>query len=498
TCADGACTPVICEPNKTQCTADRKAAQVCTARGISWDKTLCQIDEACVGGSCVKLKCKPGKKTCGKDGAVLTCNPDGQDHTSQACKSSEACDPGYGTPGAQAFCKAQVCQPDTSFCAEKKAYKCASSGLEAVELDNCNKNDSLGKPMACKLGACVSVKCEPGALTCLGWTTIGKCKSDGSGYTSTDCGSKSVCEGSQCKTKICAPNEKFCDGTTAKLCDTVGVNESVIADCKSTGTQCVKGACVKAVCTDGQKNCSADFTAIELCVKGAWVPTPCAKGQACTASACKPKICEPGTKSCKNGAPVTCDVSGTAETVGNSCGSKAVCVKGACLTKDCPATTTQCKNATTQLVCNANSVGGVEKACPAKTACKNGTCIKAVCKPSDAWCEGSVGKTCATDGTKLLSSVDCAKMGQVCKEGGCIEPGCGDGQCQKTKGETCTSCPKDCGACPFNGCTARTKAGCDKCTCEACVCQLDPSCCSNAWSGFCANLCKTACNGTCP
>ncbi len=498
-CSDLACVKKQCTPPEKRCTADLKAAETCDARGAGWSKTLCQIDEACVAGACVKLTCKPGKKTCGTPTTVLTCKPDGQGHDEELCGADHGCDPGYGSGGAQAFCKAHVCQPKQSFCAENKALQCADDGLAAKELENCNKNDSVGKPMACKGGVCLSVKCEPGSFACLGWTQVGKCKADGSGYASTSCGTGLVCEKGTCKAQACAPDEAFCEGKIAKLCDKLGTTATIVGDCAVSGSDCVKGKCAKPLCTPDAKQCSADYANLEVCDAGGyqWVASPCVKGQACVGAACKPVLCTPGVAVCKGNVPVVCDGSGTQETPGADCG-KSVCVAGVCKTKDCPTGTTTCQDASTQLVCNANSVGGVAKPCPVKTACLAGVCKTAVCEPAKAWCDGTVGKTCALDGMKIIAQSDCSKSNQVCKEGGCIDKGCGDGQCTASAGETCSTCAKDCGACPFDGCTGRSQPGCDKCTCESCVCQFDPSCCTGSWTGSCANLCKTACGGTCP
>lgn len=499
-CSNLACVSKSCVPGKKRCTADRAAAETCDARGARWAKTLCQIDEACVAGACEKLKCKPGKKTCGGGSTVLTCKAGGQDYDSETCAPQHGCDPGYGARGAQAFCKAHICVPNEAFCVNNKAMMCAADGLEANELENCNKNDSLGKPMACAGGVCLSVKCEPGTFACLGWTSLGKCKADGSAYAQSDCGKGLLCKKGTCIKQVCAPGEAFCEGKIAKKCDQLGTTATVVGDCSVSGSDCVKGVCSKVICVAGKKQCSVDFKSIEVCDSGgyAWVKTPCDAGKACQGGVCKPTLCVPGKGACAGNKPITCDASGTQVTAGADCGA-AVCVAGVCKTKDCLAGTTKCQDTKTQLICNSNSVGGVPKPCPAQTACvAGGQCKKTLCLPADAWCDGTVGKTCAADGMSIIAESDCAKSGQTCLKGGCVQKGCGDGQCDKAGGETCANCQKDCGVCPFNGCAARSKAGCDSCACESCVCQLDPNCCSSGWSGFCANLCKTACNGACP
>ncbi len=73
---------------------------------------------------------------------------------------------------------------------------------------------------------------------------------------------------------------------------------------------------------------------------------------------------------------------------------------------------------------------------------------------------------------------------------------CGDDGC----GGSCGECPPyhACLAnlCQFNGgCEPLTIPGCGGCSCEACVCSLDPYCCSGAWDALCVARCQNQCGG---
>ena len=70
---------------------------------------------------------------------------------------------------------------------------------------------------------------------------------------------------------------------------------------------------------------------------------------------------------------------------------------------------------------------------------------------------------------------------------------CGDGKCEVDSGEDCGLCQKDCGVC--NGCQQRFVGGCQRCACEACVCDKIPTCCTSRWGADCVKACRQQCGG---
>jgi len=60
---------------------------------------------------------------------------------------------------------------------------------------------------------------------------------------------------------------------------------------------------------------------------------------------------------------------------------------------------------------------------------------------------------------------------------------CGDGAC--ADGESCESCPDDCGQCGGTCCETSNSAGCSNAAVQACVCAKDAYCCDVAWDWLC-------------
>ena len=79
----------------------------------------------------------------------------------------------------------------------------------------------------------------------------------------------------------------------------------------------------------------------------------------------------------------------------------------------------------------------------------------------------------------LLDNGDCAPVGE-----------CGDGLCGA--GETCSSCPADCGPCLDGStcCLGSDTPGCDDPECEATVCAIDDFCCLTSWDTYCVACAK--------
>ncbi len=148
--------------------------------------------------------------------------------------------------------------------------------------------------------------------------------------------------------------------------------------------------------------------------------------------------------------------------------------------------------------CGDDGCGGSCGTCDEGQQCADYLCVD-VCVPD---CEG---KECGDDGC----GGDCGQCDEAleCFDGLCgPTPGeCGDGFCHYGLGEQCENCAADCD-CPTNyacqpggvcvieplydpGCAVHTTPACDQCPCEACVCQLDPYCCTVKWDARCVEEC---------
>jgi len=177
--------------------------------------------------------------------------------------------------------------------------------------------------------------------------------------------------------------------------------------------------------------------------------------------------------------------------------------------------------------------------------CEHELCASGV-KLTKESCDPCVAQICATDAYCCTTSWDnicvgevtsiCGKSCVACGNGACETgescsscpadcgacPVCGDGTCAPS--ENCTTCPGDCGACAVCGdgtCapteTCETCAGdcgacaCahDKCqqgikmfaSCDPCVtqiCAADAFCCTNSWDSICVGEVASVCTLTCP
>lgn len=148
---------------------------------------------------------------------------------------------------------------------------------------------------------------------------------------------------------------------------------------------------------------------------------------------------------------------GIACDVGNPCYTEQVCSGGLCL-------------------------GGTAVDCSDANPCTNDSCS------FDAGCVHDPRTGVCDDGDPCTKDEYCVEG--VCTNGADICPAqCGNGSCQTTKGETCSSCPLDCGACS-DGCTVSSFGGCEGCGCESCVCDAHPECCAEAWTEACVAACE--------
>ncbi|WP_437593948.1 hypothetical protein [Sorangium sp. So ce1000] len=132
------------------------------------------------------------------------------------------------------------------------------------------------------------------------------------------------------------------------------------------------------------------------------------------------------------------------------------------------------------------------------------TCAHAACEeggPLDPGCDPCVAAICAMDPFCCQAGWDWAcvdEVGMVCGET-CASPSCGDGACGP--GESCGSCPEDCGACPT--CEqpvcepgAPLDATCGD-PCVDAVCAADPYCCTSEWDRLCVDAAEQTCEVSC-
>ena len=152
--------------------------------------------------------------------------------------------------------------------------------------------------------------------------------------------------------------------------------------------------------------------------------------------------------------------------------------------------------------------GGAGQECPAECmADLSGKCSQQEVNQLDG-CASIAG---CTEFEDCLFAVPCVGGG---------EDSCGDGLCDG--GESCATCPSDCGACvcgdgtcsagECSSCPADCPNGCacnDTCEvgpaqdpscgqCQADICAQDPFCCEQSWDDICVGEAETICGQDCP
>ena len=115
-----------------------------------------------------------------------------------------------------------------------------------------------------------------------------------------------------------------------------------------------------------------------------------------------------------------------------------------------------------------------------EAGCGDDACAEAVCALDDYCCEVEWDDICA--GVAVESCDACEGPGPVC----------GDDTCDD--GESCVTCPGDCGECTDSDCCEpHDDAGCSDAACQADVCADDQFCCNASWDEACVELAFEIC-----
>lgn len=442
-CGGGDC----CEPQNSPGCGDASIQNcVCTQDDFCCNNTW---DEICVneieefgcgncngGGGCGNGSCEDGED-CG------SCPQDcGQ------CGSGDCCQPQDGPGCGDAWVQDCVCADDAYCCNNQWDQMC----VDEVESFGCGQCDGGSEKCPGYNGSSVCCMVDDPC----DWEDDGICDCDGTcSWNEADCGGGGGCGDGNCGDgEHCGNCPEDCGqcggGDCCEPQDGPGCGDAAVQDCVcAEDAYCCNTAwdniCVNEVAEFGCGQCDGG-------------------GAVCPGYGGWSECCETDDP-CGWAADGICDCEGTCAWDGPDCGGEGGCGDGGCADgedcESCPEDCGFCPGGGD--CCEANGTPG----------CDNAGIQDCVCLEDAYCCNTAWDSICAGE----VESLGCGSC-----EGG---PECGNGQCQA--GESCESCPEDCGACPGQGdcCEVQDGPGCDDPTIQACVCAEDSFCCEFTWDSIC-------------
>ena len=359
---------------------------------------------------------------------------------------------------------------------------CAKAGVCALVPANdgavCKTDNQCMTDTVCKGGLCTGtpLDCDDGNLCTTDYCDPKKgCVHDPNNHPCDDhnaCTTQDFCQDGKCRgfhnQCMCSKDadcKQFddkdkCNGSLMCKDGQCVVNPKTVVHCQSTATnvpcQTMKcnpdtGRCEQTALPDGSPcNDNSLCTRVDVCLSGKCVgtkPLDCDDGNICTRDFCDSE------KGCMHDALVgtTCDDH-------DDCTTGDTCTEDGCKGERIPGC--GCKS---DDECKALFLRNGYSLCDARVSCDGGICVaqakkhpiecqtqehracqRFTCDPTTGgcvWMNVPDGRPCTTDNGAP----------GVCAVGLC-NPGCGNGTCDKNKGENCETCPSDCGCGPDKEC----------------------------------------------
>ncbi|MBM4354867.1 MAG: formylglycine-generating enzyme family protein [Deltaproteobacteria bacterium] len=449
----------------------------------------CPDGAVCEDGACKKLPvpCVSSKEcavdeVCDKEkGVCVECLVDDDCGPDSMCSAAGTCVPAIPCESDKTCKELQmVCDKEKGVCVECLTDPdCPASGY-------------------CDEQVCHPDVCQAGDLLCQAGDVWGCAPNGGSFVLVTPCSDTDYCLNGACHAKVCEPSSPYCDGMTALVCDDLGsgpVGPGVECDpmeevCEEGGCVCIPDCCQSfqlqcGLWDDGCGNpmdCGACSKAL-TCVDGVCLCIPDCKDKVCGGNGCEGSCgtCPEG-KSCVDGKcvciPLSCaEAKVECGVAPDGCGAFMDC-------GGCPIVNFSCFNGMCMCVptcagkeCGDNGCAGTCGTCKQGYACSNGMCglvcgdglciepeNRCNCPLDCGACTGCCSAGACLNGTANLAcgsggaACTACPAGMSCTNQACTFV-CGDKTCSVEGGESCVTCPADCGQCPVTPGFVLVKAG---------------------------------------
>jgi hypothetical protein len=443
--------------------------------GATCGDAWCDLGETCETcpadcGECAGC----GDGDCSWDEDCTTCSED-----CGPCSTGDCCEPQDGPGCGDQFIQDCVCLDDPWCCGNEWDQTCVD------EVDAFGCGDCGGGGADCGDGDCdVDEDCEICPADCGpclgcgdGWCDMVEdcesCPADCGPCGTGDCcavGDAPGCGDIFVQDCVCSKDAWCCDNEWDQTC-VDEVEGFGCGDCGGGGAECGDLICQPVEdCASCPQDCGACGGIGDCC--------EAQEGPGCGDSSLQACVCAQDSFCCEFVWDSVCVDEVNDFGCGDCTGTGPSCGDGACVAGEdcifCPADCGECPGGD---CCNPHGTAG----------CGDGGVQDCVCA-EDAWCcDVEWDVTCVLE----VVSFQCGTC-----EGGTV-PVCGDGMCKA--GETCETCPADCGPCGSTGacCEVHESTGCDKPMVQGCVCQQDAYCCQVAWDETCvAEVVDLGC-GTC-
>lgn len=490
------------------------------------------------------------------------------------CAKDNACCKPHGVPGcADDNIEACVCNLDPICCFGPWNSACVDLAKTECSLD-CEENTNCCTPSAipgCAQPNCQNCVCTTDALCCaVAWdndcvqiasTTCGV--TCGCGFTDECCAihPSPGCDDADCESCVCVHDELCCTTVWDEGCVALGFTDCIlpcgctppVPDCCTTPSPLPgcnsEGLCQECVCKIDPSCCNIAWDDQCVVLANAACTTACAcpvgddacclphAAPGCGAPSCADCICRDDSFCCTVTWDNSCVAKGGAE-----CSPLCNCTPSAapCCT---PRTTPGCDSPScTQCVCAADPFccevawGGscvslAAESCAAECGCTASNCCSlpsntpgclspdcsaCVCASDPYCCAVAFDAQCVSDANGPCGSACGCITGSACCNQTNLVGGCGDDVCEpcvcnldpfccttawtqdcvQLANETCNlACSCDVG--PVDCCIGGSTPGCNNPTCESCVCDLDPFCCSAGWDEVCVEEATLDCPAAC-